>query len=200
METTEARIVRTARRIFVENGYERTSMGDIAAVAGVTRTTLHYYFRTKDRLFQAVFGSVVESLLPKVQHILGREIPFEERLEAVIGEYMKIFSENPCLPAFVLGESRRDMDHLFAFVREIKGADYISSIKRSLLREMERGHIRTVPFPVLFLNFYSLLTYPFLARDLMGKLFCHDAAEFEAFVAEWKDNVLSQMKHLLGIR
>ena len=66
----EARIVEAARALFIEKGYADASMSDIAAAAGIKRSTLHYYFRTKDRLFQAIFADIVREIFPRIQVIL----------------------------------------------------------------------------------------------------------------------------------
>ena len=54
-ENIESRIIEAAKQEFIKKGFEQTSMSDIAAVVGINRPTLHYYFRTKDKMFQAVF-------------------------------------------------------------------------------------------------------------------------------------------------
>lgn len=51
----ENKIIETAQQLFVKNGFTDTNMSDIAAAVGINRPTLHYYFRTKDKMFQAVF-------------------------------------------------------------------------------------------------------------------------------------------------
>ena len=53
----EQQIIKTAQQLFIEKGFVETSMSDIAATVGINRPTLHYYFRTKDKMFKAVFGS-----------------------------------------------------------------------------------------------------------------------------------------------
>ena len=47
----EQRIIETAQQLFIEKGFTETSMSDIAHTVGINRTTLHYYFRTKDKMF-----------------------------------------------------------------------------------------------------------------------------------------------------
>ena len=56
----EQQIIKTAQQLFIEKGFVETSMSDIAATVGINRPTLHYYFRTKDKMFKAVFGSIIE--------------------------------------------------------------------------------------------------------------------------------------------
>lgn len=90
-ENLEDRIVDVAKDVFLENGFEMTSMSDIAAKVGINRPTLHYYFRTKERMFRAVLAPIFETFMPKVQTILAGDIPFIERLEKILDEYLIIF-------------------------------------------------------------------------------------------------------------
>ena len=53
-ENLEDRIVDVAKDVFLENGFEMTSMSDIAAKVGINRPTLHYYFRTKNMLLNGL--------------------------------------------------------------------------------------------------------------------------------------------------
>ena len=62
----ENKIIETAQQLFVKNGFTDTNMSDIAAAVGINRPTLHYYFRTKDKMFQAVFGNIILSLAPDI--------------------------------------------------------------------------------------------------------------------------------------
>ena len=52
-------MIDSARRLFIEKGFEDTTMCDIAELAGVNRSTLHYYFPNKDVMFKAVFSSIL---------------------------------------------------------------------------------------------------------------------------------------------
>ena len=93
----EQQIIKTAQQLFIEKGFVETSMSDIAATVGINRPTLHYYFRTKDKMFKAVFGSIVMSLMPKIQDIVKQDIPFMERLSMILDEYIELFTSNPCM-------------------------------------------------------------------------------------------------------
>ena len=62
----ENKIINAARALFIEKGYAETSMSEIATRVGINRPALHYYFRTKDKMFQAVIGGIVSSIIPKV--------------------------------------------------------------------------------------------------------------------------------------
>ena len=64
MNEMEPRIIEAAKRVFVRKGYEAATMSDVAAEVGIGRTALHYYYRTKEILFDAIFGQLLSSLLP----------------------------------------------------------------------------------------------------------------------------------------
>ena len=74
--TMENRILEAAKQVFVRKGYEATKMGDVAAEAGIGRTALHYYYRTKDMLFDAIFDQLMDSLLPDLGIIIDEKLPF----------------------------------------------------------------------------------------------------------------------------
>ena len=71
-ENIESRIIEAAKQEFIKKGFEQTSMSDIAAVVGINRPTLHYYFRTKDKMFQAVFASIVAKFLPHIDTLYSQ--------------------------------------------------------------------------------------------------------------------------------
>jgi transcriptional regulator len=198
---TEARIVREATRLFTERGYIATSMADIAAEVGINRTGLHYYYRTKDRMFQAVFGSVVKQLIPQIHEIiLEVNSPVEERVSRVIDVYYGLFKANPSLPMFMLREMQRDFDNLLNAIYRMHLERYCTAISLGLQREMDSGHIRKVPIRFLFMTFYSLLTMPFITKNLCQYVWLEEGEAFTDMVAKWKPYVVEQIRALLEIR
>jgi len=193
----EQQIIKTAQQLFIEKGFTETSMSDIAATVGINRPTLHYYFRTKDKMFKAVFGSIVMSLMPKIQDIIQQDIPFTERLSMVLDAYIELFTKNPCLPRFISGEIQRDVDHLLATAKDLQLETTLSQVKDSLLAGMEAGELKKVPIHIVFLTVYSLLSYPFLAKNLIVSLFLEDETAFADFLKEWKQHIISQIRNLL---
>ena len=196
-ENLEDRIVDVAKDVFLENGFEMTSMSDIAAKVGINRPTLHYYFRTKERMFRAVLAPIFETFMPKVQTILAGDIPFIERLEKILDEYLIIFSENPFLPRFVLSEIQRNPDNLILMIHRFGIERMLQQLSEILDKEMDTGKIKRIPHIIILGTFYSQLTFPFLTRNMLMKVFSDDTARYKAFLEEWKQNILSQMRYLL---
>ena len=196
-ENLEDRIVDVAKDVFLENGFEMTSMSDIAAKVGINRPTLHYYFRTKERMFRAVLAPIFETFMPKVQTILAGDIPFIERLEKILDEYLIIFSENPFLPRFVLSEIQRNPDNLILMIHRFGIERMLQQLSEILDKEMDTGKIKRIPHIIILCTFYNQLTFPFLTRNMLMKVFSDDTVRYKVFLEEWKQNILSQMRYLL---
>ena len=194
----ENKIIDAARTVFIEKGYAETSMSEIALKAGINRPALHYYFRTKDKMFQAVFGSIVSSVIPKVfDAIMHKEKSVAERTECIIDAYYSLFMKTPQLPLFMLRELNRDPEMLIKTILGLNVADTMREAISSLQEEMDEGKLKKVPLQFIFFNFYSLLTFPFLTIDISRKVFKNNEENFRQSLAEWKQNIMFQMENLL---
>ncbi|MGI6219010.1 MAG: TetR/AcrR family transcriptional regulator [Bacteroidaceae bacterium] len=195
----EKRIIETARRLFAENGYEDTCMNQIAAQVGMSRPTLYYHFRTKEKLYQAVFGDIVSLILPRLQVLIESDLPFFERVSRIIDMYIEIFSKNPMLPRFVVNEVHRDVSFVVRNLRHLALDEEINKLACFVENEMEQGHIKRVPLQIVFMTFYSQLIFPFLVREMYQIIFQEGEADFIKFLGTWKKNMLSQMRALLEV-
>ena len=194
----EERIIEVARQLFIENGFEETSMSDIAIRVGIKRPVLHYYFRTKNKIFQAVLGQIIQPLIPKVHDVLadsGR--PLEERVSGLVDAYYQLFSENPSLPLFVMREVKRDAAHLVETAKSMRLDETATNIVSSLQAEMERGTVKRIPFQYIFFTFYALLTFPFTMKNLCSSIFLSEKENFNEMLENWKPYIVGQMCHLL---
>ena len=196
-DTLENKIIETARQQFIKKGYECTSMSDIAALAGINRPTLHYYFRTKEKMFQAVFGDIIKTLIPQIQSICANELPFLDKLALLLDEYINLFTQNPDIPYFLLNEIQRDTEHLLAVASALHIDQYIKILQQNVLEEMEAKKIRKIEPQFIVLTFYSLVTGPFLSKNLIKLLFFEDQGQYIEFLQKWKQHILSQMRAML---
>lgn len=198
MDNIEQTIINTAKQLFIEKGYTDTSMSDIASRAGINRSTLHYYFRTKDRMFQAVFGSIVSAFFPKATAIiLDSDTPYMERVSKILDEYMDFLIKNPSLPKFVCEEINRDVDNLIDSARFIGLDRLMMQAKNTLIREMEAGNLNKVDPQIVFMTFYSMMLYPFLTKNMLITLFLDKEENFQPLMQKWKSHIIRQMKMML---
>lgn len=198
MDNIEQTIINTAKQLFIEKGYTDTSMSDIASRAGINRSTLHYYFRTKDRMFQAVFGSIVSVFFPKATAIiLDSDTPYMERISKILDEYMDFLIQNPSLPKFVCEEINRDVNNLIDSARFIGLDRLMMQAKDTLVREMEAGNLNKVDPQIVFMTFYSMMLYPFLTKNMLITLFLDKEENFQPLMQKWKSHIIRQMKMML---
>lgn len=195
----EERILACAEKLFLERGFDGTNMSDIALSVGINRPTLHYYFRTKDKMFRAVLARIVLSFVPRVYDIVvNSEKPVAERISQVFDAYMAIFLAKPCLPLFMAREVQRDFDFLLRMLQQEQIDRYVRKIIRALEAEMDAGKLKKVPLRTLFYTFYGLMVFPFLSRRLTESLLLAEGETFEEMLEKWKRQVVAQVCVLLA--
>lgn len=197
--SVEDRIIEAARKTFIEKGFAQTSMSDIAQAAGINRPTLHYYFRTKDIMFQAVYGGILKSILPKIQVVASTSgLTLEEGLSIIIDAYYDLFVENPSLPLFIMRELDRNADLMTSTLEKAGFMDVLWNLRDMIQEMIARGEIRQVPVRFLLFNFYGLLSVPFLSKNLSRKILEEDENSFRQMLSEWKPVIIRQIVSYAG--
>lgn len=194
----EGRIIEAAKRVFVLKGYEATKMGDIATEVGISRTAMHYYFRTKEMLFDAIFGQLIRVLLPNIALIMEEQTTFLEKLPKIVDQYVSMMQQNPQFPIFVVNEFNRDPQHLYrTLMKDPLRIQPLMQLQRQLLDEMDRGLIRRMPLIYSVSTLLSLVVFPMLARNPLTDLFLDgDKEQFDAFFEERKSLITDIMVRL----
>lgn len=184
--TMENRILDAAKQVFVRKGYEATKMGDVAAEAGIGRTTLHYYYRTKEMLFDAIFDQLMGALLPNLGAIIDEDAPFLEKLPKIIDQYVRTLQLNPLFPIFVINELQRDPEHIYSSIlKNPARVEPIYRMRKQMEDEMERGVLKKMPVHYAATTLISLLVFPMLVRNPFTIVFMEgDAGRYEAFLKE----------------
>jgi len=171
-KNTEAEILEAAKKVFIEKGMAGARMQEIADEAGINKSLLHYYYRTKDKLFLAVFRFAVLQFLPGIQEMLNSNIPFDEKIRRFVDRYIDILLEHPFVPMFIIQEIQRDPDRLFnAFMDAgIRPNQIIQQFREA----SERGEIKDIDPKDFLINMLSLCIFPFAAQPVMQRLFCEN--------------------------
>lgn len=197
----EEKIIEVAKALFIEKGYAETSMSEIAAKAGINRPGLHYYFRTKDKMFEAVFGDILLSIVPKIFDIISqKDMNIERRIEEMIDTYYALFIDNPKLPMFMMREINRDANLLIKTATQLNIHEKFRHSLDSIEQEMKEGKLKQVPIRFMFYNISSLLTIPFLTQDLTYSILLEEGETFEDMLKEWKPYIIKQLLNLIENR
>lgn len=184
--TMEDRILEAAKQVFVRKGYEATKMGDVAAEAGIGRTALHYYYRTKEMLFDAIFDQLIGALLPNLGAIIDEDTSFLEKLPKIINQYVKTLQRNPLFPIFVINELERAPEHIYhSILKNPSRIEPIIRMRKQMEKEMEQGLLKKLPVYYVATTLISLLVFPMLVRNPFTAIFMGgDAEKYEDFLQE----------------
>lgn len=183
--TTEKKILDAARTVFVRKGYHGARMQEIADEAEINKASLHYYFRSKDRLFEEIFKQAFSNLMPVVNHMLFEEGSFEDKVRTLVEHYTRLLKENPYLPQFIISESSRDPEGL---TRMFASAGITPELFLPHFRQ-KFGHLVPEGWDVrhLLINILSMSLFPFAARPLFEKmLFEGDSQAYDVFLEQRK--------------
>jgi AcrR family transcriptional regulator len=193
---TEHRIFEAARAVFFEQGFDGARMSEIARRAEINQSMLHYYFRSKGQLFDAVFRKAAGEVLPPVVAVLRSDLPIVERLDRFVASYIDVISANPHLPAFILQELRRNPDAL----RRVAGSATEGVFERfgeEVRAAARRGDIREIDPMHLITSVLALCVFPFIARPMLQAGLGLDDEGFECFIAVRRTEVSAFIRSAL---
>ncbi|MBK5209518.1 MAG: TetR/AcrR family transcriptional regulator [Flavobacteriaceae bacterium] len=164
--TTESAILNAAKEIFERKGMAAARMQEIADEAGINKAMLHYYYRSKQLLFEAVFKSAFSMLAPQLNEIINADTSIFEKIRNFSSNYISFVLKHPYLPNFIIQELNRNPD----FVKKIiagKNFPNISKFKQQVNEKVEEGIIRPIKAEQLFINIISLNIFPFIGAPLL---------------------------------
>lgn len=198
--STEDRILEAAVREFMLKGYAGARTAAIAEAAGVTHAMLHYYFRTKEKLFDRIIVSKIGTLRDIMLDSLGDpSTPLFDKLKGAIERHMDFIAANPDLPRFMINEVMNSPERMPLVVEQLRShtALVVESLQRQINDYAARGLCRRVDAGMLMLDIVSLDIFPFIAKPMVGALLGGIMEDREAFIAARKqDNVETIMRKL----
>ena len=196
----EQAILEAAEQEFLDKGFEAAKTCKIASLAGVTHAMLHYYYRTKEKLFDMVFEKKVNLL--KESLFMGfdnPDIPFLEKLQRAIESHFDFLKANDNLPRFVVNELIFKPKRLALFEQKIHqyGSLALNRLSEEINAEVKRGTITPIDPVHLLLDIAALNVFVFVAMPLLRNFAVEPYGSEDAFLeARKKENVEIIMKRL----
>jgi AcrR family transcriptional regulator len=187
--STEEKIFEAAKKVFVSKGMYGARMQDIADEAGINKALLHYYFRSKQKLFEMIFTAAAQKLFPKINFIFESDMPLFEKIEHFTEEYITVMSENPYLPLFVLNEISQDPK---TFLNKIWGSQNLPRPKKFLEqieKEVKRRTIKRIEPLELLMNLISMTIFPFVAKPMFQYNLSLNEAQYREIMEKRKKTI-----------
>ncbi len=187
--STEERILAAAKTVFVRDGLAGARMQDIANEAGINKALLHYYFRSKDKLFEVIFAEAASRLFPAINEIFNSDDDLFKKIERFCEEYLSIVIENPYLPMFVLNEIHRDPDYCLQNIFPTGIRPDPSKFLKQIEREIKNGTIRKIHPMNLLMNLLSMCIFPFVAKPMMERIMNMEPNQFNKLMDQRKKEI-----------
>lgn len=188
---TEKAILEAARKVFTHKGYAAARMEDIAQEAGMNRALLHYYFRSKDRMFDLVFEQRVREFFVGVAQIMAGPLTLFEKIRAVVEHDIDMIRTQPDLPLFIMQELTQNPDRLIAIAKHsgVGPATMMKAFKIQVKAAVDKKLIRPIDGGQLLINIMSLCVYPFVAKPMIKAVQELDDAQFDKMIKKRKQEV-----------
>lgn len=156
----EQRILEVAEKLFMEKGFAATKTTEIAAKAGCNHALIHYYFQTKENLFEKVFVNKFTVGMNQLKIELDDVNDIEQLTRKIIDRHLELVVKNQHLPLFLLSELSAAPKRIELLRRVVADhpvfGDFFLNLQAILQIEHERGHIREIDAFNYMLNIVSL--------------------------------------------
>lgn len=186
-------ILEAAEKEFITKGFAGARTTAIAEAAGVTHAMLHYYFRTKEQLFERILDEKMRLMGESVLTAFGQpELPLPDRIRDGIARHFDFIAANPDLPRFIVNEVFSNPERYQVMRKRI--AEIAEKVMRDIQRELDeaaaRGEVETMDARMLMLDIISLNVFPFIAFPVIEPILGDLTADRERFFALRKAETL----------
>ena len=188
-DSTEQKIFDAAHEVFMQKGMDGAKMQEIADRAGINKALLHYYYRSKEKLYEMVARAIIGRAVPIIREFLETDYPLEEKIKRFVDFYVELIARNPYIPIFVISEMNKHPDRFIDTIlpKELPKPDVFL---KQVEYEVAAGRIRPIKPQHLLVNMVSLCIFPFVAKPMMRIVIGMNAQEMKVFLDERKEEVL----------
>ncbi len=188
---TEQKILNAAQEVFLKKGLVGARMQEIADAAGINKALLHYYFRSKDKLFMEIVKSHVGDFFPKIFNIWMDDLDFDKKVKKFVSEYISFFISNTDLPWFFINVVHQNPEMILSIIK-IADIPNMDNLQKQLNAEAGKGVIKKVEAHHFLLTLISLCIFPLIASPLLKLTFEFSDDEFRKILEERK-KIVSQI-------
>lgn len=191
---TETQILEAAHRVFLRRGTAGARTQEIADEAGVNKALLHYYFRTKERLAEAVFLRAARTLFPQMLAALASDLPLRDKLQQAVEAELAVLEANPYLPGYIISEFQYRPDY---FRDVLVGALPVDAVRRAVFdkiqtqldAEADAGRLRPTRAEDFIVALMAQLVFPYAAAPMLETLLGLDEADRHAMMERRREHL-----------
>jgi AcrR family transcriptional regulator len=200
---TEEKIFEAATEVFIEKGMDGARMQDIANQAGINKALLHYYYRTKEKLFTTVFEMIARKVFAKFAPVFDENLSLEDKIRFFFKEHIAFLQENPGLPGFILNEVNRHPERIKKILASVDFESFFLKLYEQHKDEFKKYNITLATLPQIMVSMAAISVFPFAARGILEGILGRADISFNDFIEERKEfaaefviNAISQEKQI----
>jgi len=189
---TEIAIIEAARKVFIGKGYDGATMEKIASEAKVNKALLHYYYRSKERLFEIVLTEAIGIIQEKLILIIKSEDNIEVIIKELIDVYVESLINHPYLPNFIINEISSNPERVLKILLQDKLSKFtVFRMVIAIRNKLNKENMANVNPIDIILNIISLNVFPMLIRPLITTHFKMSDEQFNSFIINRKADLLN---------
>ena len=190
--TTEEKIFEAAFKVFQLKGFKGARMQEIADEAGINKAMLHYCFKNKELLFEAVFMNAFGKLAPQINEIFKSQDSIFEKIKKFTDRYISFVMDYPFLPQFIIQEMNNNPEFVTKFLKKENRPDPTKLIHQ-IENEIKLGILKPINPKQLLIDIFSMTVFPFAAQALLKGMIQVSNEEFMQLMEERKKYIYEQI-------
>ncbi len=190
--TTEEKIFEAAFKVFQLKGFKGARMQEIADEAGINKAMLHYCFKNKELLFEAVFMNAFGKLAPQINEIFKSQDSIFEKIKKFTDSYISFVMNYPFLPQFIIQEMNNNPEFVTKFLKKENRPDPTKLIHQ-IENEIKLGILKPINPKQLLIDIFSMTVFPFAAQALLKGMIQVSNEEFMQLMEERKKYIYEQI-------
>jgi TetR/AcrR family transcriptional regulator len=196
--SAEEKIIEAAQKVFLLRGLDGARMQDIANEAGINKALLHYYFRSKEKLFEKIFDQMSSKIVPDLTAIVeSNDLSTYEKIELIVDKYIDFVANNPQLPLFLINELNRDKERIKSLLSQTNNFSKMQQFGFQMMMEMQAGKLKTFNPMHLLLNIIAMCVFPFIAKPMIQAVMQVPDDSMDIILRQRKQEVKNFLKEAL---
>lgn len=191
-DKTEYLIMEAAEKLFIEQGFSKTTTAQIAKKAGCNQALVHYYYRTKENLFEKIYESKLQLIFTNfsARHSEGKT--FEEKIIGIIETHYNFLQQNPQLIPFMINEMLNNPERVNSLYSKFKqyAQSILPQLNTELKNEIKKGHIQNITLTDLLFDILPLNAFPFLIAAIVQKVPDIQQKDIQKIIETRKEEVI----------
>ncbi len=187
---TEDLIKETAKKLFFAEGKFHATTQEIAEAAGVNRTLVHYYFRSRDALFELVLQEAMVKIERRAEIFLTEGLHFRGKVEKYIDEFTEQALRFPYLDTYVVNKMNESLEHMTTLFKDSSRREKQRIFLGQAVEAIERGEVRAKDPVLFYLDLFSLLAHPIALQPIYKKAFNLSDKKYEKLMRDRKQAIL----------